>query len=128
MENKLNKEAIKEWIKDLRSGQYKQSTGVLKKEEGYCCLGVACETYKKLTGRGVWENGDFVIYGIDDSYIEDRNSAVLPEVVRNFFGFKENNPFLFFNIFNRSCTTCNDKFLYDFNLIADLIEKRFLKE
>jgi hypothetical protein len=30
------------WIKALRSGKFKQAKGVLRRGEGYCCLGVAC--------------------------------------------------------------------------------------
>ncbi len=32
-----------EWIAALRSGKYKQARGKLKKDGGYCCLGVYCE-------------------------------------------------------------------------------------
>lgn len=35
------------WITALRSGRYKQTTGYLKDEHGYCCLGVACNIYNK---------------------------------------------------------------------------------
>lgn len=28
------------WVEALRSGKYKQTTGLLKDAEGYCCLGV----------------------------------------------------------------------------------------
>lgn len=42
------KEYPEAWIKALRSGQYKQCTGQLRKEfiineYGYCCLGVLCD-------------------------------------------------------------------------------------
>lgn len=33
----------KAWIKALRSGKYKQITGRLAKDGGFCCLGVLCE-------------------------------------------------------------------------------------
>lgn len=42
---KLNHKFKRKWLKALRSGIYKQGTGVLKvkgKQE-YCCLGVACD-------------------------------------------------------------------------------------
>ena len=32
-----------EWIKALRSGQYKQGYRQLRSKIGYCCLGVACD-------------------------------------------------------------------------------------
>ena len=37
--------AAKEWVKALRSGEFKQRKGSLGGKEfgGYCCLGVACE-------------------------------------------------------------------------------------
>lgn len=38
----MNKEIAKEWVAVLRSGIYKQAIGRLKKEDGYCCLGVLC--------------------------------------------------------------------------------------
>ena len=31
------------WLTALESGEYTQTTGVLRNEEGFCCLGVACE-------------------------------------------------------------------------------------
>jgi len=36
-------EARLTWIKALESGRYKQGTGYLRKDDRYCCLGVACE-------------------------------------------------------------------------------------
>lgn len=41
---------IKQWVKDLRSGNYKQTERTLVDSNGYCCLGVyACVTTKKYT-------------------------------------------------------------------------------
>ena len=37
----------KKWIKALRSGKFKQTRGYLKNSKGHCCLGVACEIFKK---------------------------------------------------------------------------------
>lgn len=39
--NKKQKMVAK-WVKALRSGKYKQTTGRLQDGKGYCCLGVAC--------------------------------------------------------------------------------------
>lgn len=46
----VNKEAIKLWVKALRSGRYRQATDTLRyvdssKNMRYCCLGVACNLY-----------------------------------------------------------------------------------
>lgn len=50
------------WCEDLESNKYVQTTNRLrnklhfdeKNAYGYCCLGVACNTFKKHTGRGDW--------------------------------------------------------------------------
>lgn len=40
---KMPKQFGEKWVKALRSGDYKQTDGVLYCEDfGYCCLGVAC--------------------------------------------------------------------------------------
>lgn len=35
------------WVDALRSGNFKQITGALQDDGGYCCLGVACEVAGK---------------------------------------------------------------------------------
>ena len=35
----------KAWLAALRSGTYKQTIGTLRRDDGYCCLGVACELH-----------------------------------------------------------------------------------
>ena len=39
----MNKEAVKPWVKALRSGKYKQIINSLEKSTGLCCLGVLCK-------------------------------------------------------------------------------------
>ncbi len=46
----------KKWVEALESGDYTQTTGRLKDESGYCCLGVACE----ISGLGTWMTQDEV--------------------------------------------------------------------
>lgn len=42
-----------DWLKALRSGEYKQTCGIMKDAKGFCCLGVLCaiqgETFEGLT-------------------------------------------------------------------------------
>ncbi|WGH49596.1 hypothetical protein [Alishewanella phage vB_AspM_Slicko01] len=50
------RESVKEWLADLRAGNFNQTTDVLRGEDAngnycYCCLGVAVETYKRVTGK-----------------------------------------------------------------------------
>lgn len=44
----MNKTVVKEWVKALRSGEYKQGIGRLRsKNDRYCCLGVLTDLYVK---------------------------------------------------------------------------------
>lgn len=39
-------ESIKDrWVSRLRSGDYPQTTGFLRTDSGFCCLGVLCDMY-----------------------------------------------------------------------------------
>ena len=55
----MNKKMKTEWVKALRSGDYKQGKEFLKSEQGYCCLGVLCdlnETHEvKKSGKGKYK-------------------------------------------------------------------------
>lgn len=108
-------QARKEWAKDLRSGEYQQITGQLREgDNGRCCLGVACDTYKRLTGKGSWE---------DDIFVTDENdfsSSELPRVVMLFFGLYKRDPEL---DGDTTATTLNDQLERTFEEIADLVEK-----
>lgn len=49
----MDKKAMKQWVKVLRSGEYDQTTGKLYDNEGFCCLGVLTNEYCRVIG------GDF---------------------------------------------------------------------
>ena len=66
----MNKRVKQLWLEALRSGEYDQTVGRLQRTdadghpEGFCCLGVLCDLYRKETGRGEWdEDGYFVLDG-----------------------------------------------------------------
>lgn len=42
----MDKELKDKWVKALRSGYYKQTTGILCRGGSHCCLGVLCELLK----------------------------------------------------------------------------------
>jgi len=42
---KPTKKQIQKWVLALRSGEYSQTKGTLQDEQGYCCLGVACDIF-----------------------------------------------------------------------------------
>jgi hypothetical protein len=53
----------KKWLAALRSREFKQVMGALKRDEGHCCLGVLCEL---LEPDALWEKrstGSYTIRG-----------------------------------------------------------------
>jgi len=42
------------WLAALRSGNYAQTRGALRRTDGFCCLGVLCDV-RKDTVRGIWQ-------------------------------------------------------------------------
>ena len=62
--SKMNPEVKAKWVAALRSGEYKQVEGALKKGIGFCCLGVLCDLYAKERGvrkwspSAYWRDGD----------------------------------------------------------------------
>ena len=49
----INANAAK-WLDALRSGKYRQASESLRTNEGYCCLGVACDVYHQEMSSGIW--------------------------------------------------------------------------
>lgn len=55
----MDAELKAKWVAALRSGEYEQTTGALRKEGGYCCLGVLCDvvgaTWKYDDEDDIWD-------------------------------------------------------------------------
>lgn len=117
-----NKANIRKWVNALRSGEYKQTTGVLQNENGYCCLGVLCDVAVK-SGLDVDvytttdDNGE-PCTGYGDSWSQ------LPQEVVNWAGLENPNPMLIEDY----AISLNDNRGYTFDQIADLIEKKYLSD
>ena len=58
------------WTKALRSGEYEQGKGRLRKRDKFCCLGVLCDLYVRETPRAKW---------VDDTL--DESYCLLPQSV-----------------------------------------------
>jgi hypothetical protein len=43
----MNQEVKQKWVAALRSGEFQQTKEVLKNTQGYCCLGVLTELYRR---------------------------------------------------------------------------------
>jgi len=103
------------WVEALRSGDFKQTQGVLKDERGHCCLGVACEIFKDELKITEEEH-------LRDGIIFNKTSKVLPSVLRNHLGLRHNNGSALNSKF--SLAKMNDAGS-TFHEIADVIEKQF---
>lgn len=130
-----NKEVIKKWVDALRSGEYKQTDGALRKEDGFCCLGVLCDLASQ---EGVIEEPVFFdeccYYEYEGCEVED-----LPDKVQEWAGLSSCNPKFavifkyvdqndeeYEDEYTTSITQLNDDYGYNFNMLADLIEKEYL--
>lgn len=108
-----------QWAAALRSGEYPQAQGVLRrltdnhgKKAGYCCLGVLCEI---ADGAGIGggredANGEFMTY--------DGSDTSLPESVIEWAGLGSPDPVIAGN----ELSVWNDRERKTFAEIADMIE------
>lgn len=72
-----------EWLAALRSGTYSQTKGYLRTDEGYCCLGVACDVAGIPSERLSTTAWNFGRYRMDQ---------VLPEEGEEWLGVNTANP------------------------------------
>lgn len=104
------------WVKALRSGDYKQARGQLKKVDGnrvgMCCLGVACD----LSGLGKWDESNAYITG------ENREDSVLPTEVMDWLGLADDSGCFHEKGRTIGLTDKNDKGA-SFKQIAAIIER-----
>jgi len=56
------KTIVRRWIAALRSGDYEQGRGSLRKNNAFCCLGVLCDVLSKQ-GSGHWDVVDKIVWG-----------------------------------------------------------------
>lgn len=112
----------KKWVEALRSGEFKQGTKHLRGfEETYCCLGVACEIYRRETGNGRW----VTTYERQVWLFEADNTSIdyfMHPTVQKWIGLREQLGAAS-TMPGGSLTALNDSCGYDFTAIADMIEK-----
>lgn len=59
----MSKTPVELWVDALRSGEFAQCRSELRKGDGSLCAGgVACELYRRATGRGEWTDAGFATY------------------------------------------------------------------
>jgi hypothetical protein len=71
----LNKEALTEWRDALL--KYPQTNGRLRKADGFCCLGVACD----VSGLGEWDGLRYILPG-------DSVTHILPDAILAYYGIE----------------------------------------
>jgi hypothetical protein len=119
----LNKNA-KKWVKALRSGEYNQTTGVLADQDGYCCLGVACNLYQaENDDLEVEKNEKSNAVGRELTYTFDGESGTLPDKVTNWLGLVNEDGSFHEDLQLVSLAELNDNGT-PFERIADIIEEQ----
>lgn len=127
-----NKARIQLWVDALRSGEYRQARGALRRlvpgEEtdsdlyGYCCLGVACEIARKT------ESSISINYG---------QWTALPGEVAKWYGLDAADPWIGEapccddhqgDMKKVSASEANDNLKWSFDRIAFEVEKKYLQE
>lgn len=118
----MNKEVKQKWISALRSGEYKQGTGRLKREDEYCCLGVLCDLYIKEHKNEVsWEEKRLTGYYFRGQQAE--YGFHLPPEVITWAGITSDNPNVHYECKCSPLTKLNDRQV-NFNTISELIEEQ----
>lgn len=91
----LNKEVIAQWTEALRSGEYLQARGTLRKvpldpdlPTRYCCWGVLCDLYAKTDEFARWKDGGIFIAGHGHGSI---GHGMPPKEVYAWLGLQESN-------------------------------------
>ena len=112
------KDRLRLLVAALRSGDYTQAVGQLRTDEGYCCLGVACDVFHRETDNGFWsqdyKGGSWFFYG---------NSYTMGVRVYEWFGLPSQNPTLEHG--ETTMSGLNDNLRLDFSAIADQIEEEY---
>lgn len=145
----VNRERVRMLVDALRSGEYRQGTGMLLRSDRHCCLGVACDVADK-NGlpliRQELDNGMVMFalpgtppYAPTVEVWRAWEGRVLPEAVREWYGLPNDNPDLFFRHTEEEenpfpgrvqweASELNDQLGLGFDTIADAFEATYLKE
>lgn len=113
----MNNNASK-WVASLRSGKYKQGRMALRKNDKFCCLGVACDLYAS-------DHPDFEdVHSYDGVhfYGENNEHYILPMEVKEWLGLYDSGGQ--FKNSDGTTTTLADLNDWDssFDEIANIIE------
>ena len=122
------------WVDALKSGEYQQTIGALRKDNSYCALGVLIDVYHKETGNGEWsptiDNCYFfkIEYPPDlnlkGSYFYEIGQGDLPNTIREWAELKTSNPLIKrWMRTSKTISGLNDRERLSFKEIAKKIDK-----
>jgi hypothetical protein len=112
----MNPQIKQKWLSALRSGDYQQTQGRLRKEDKFCCLGVLCDLYGKEN------NVEWEINEDSGKYMYEKHFTVLPPSVIGWAGVGVQNPNINAKRTTTTLASLNDNG-YTFNEISDVIEE-----
>lgn len=136
----VNRANIQLWIEALESGHYQQGTGVLRRGDQYCCLGVACDLAVRAGVAQAFEPAPHEQkwrYGAPGEGIGEAASIHLPPVVRDWLGLEDSSPLVVTSaawedgdmlILERNFLTTLNDHGSTFPYIAALIRATYLQE
>lgn len=116
----MNPDVKARWLAALRSGEYVQGQGRLRRHDAdgttyHCCLGVLCEL---AAANGVAEYRHGLFYGLT-TQLETGLNGVLPVDVKEWAGLASGDPM----VGGRLLSTWNDTERSSFDDISHLIER-----
>lgn len=129
----MNDLVKRKWAQALRSGMYDQSKHALRKEDGFCCLGVLCDVLSGEVG-GKWKHTSSHLEDLEfhTAASEHPVTESLPKPVQKRAELDEPNPQVpvpenasdehFRDESTTTLAELNDQG-YSFEEIADIIEK-----
>jgi hypothetical protein len=124
-------EFIREWVQELRDGDYDQGYNFLHRlatetrdavRDSFCCLGVACEIGLRY---GLVARGEDVTHYVSIGY-DDGTSTLLPMAFAQWLGL-EQDPMVRVDSDWEPVSTLNDDAGWTFPKLADVIEETYLR-
>lgn len=115
----MNKDIATKWTAALRSGQYKQTTEYLHKDDGFCCLGVLCDLHRETAGGG-WDWGPAGSMTYQPRSANDWDNSLLPISVRDWAGTRSVNPDA-----DGVCLSASNDDGWTFAQLADFIDRNW---
>jgi hypothetical protein len=113
--NKMRPSIKAKWVAALRSGEYNQTEGSLRDDNGFCCLGVLCNLHAQAHPRiAAKQDLPHEYMGLSD---------LLPEEVIKWAGLFDDTgaDFVMYKDQQKTLPELNDEGV-SFDIIADLIE------